>query len=210
MPEIIERENEIVECRDMTGNIECREDPEKKKRYFQGYAARFNIIADLYFFDEEVMPGAFAESILSDDIRALQNHNPDIVLGRNRAKTLELKEDNAGLYSIIDPPATQSASDIIESVKRGDVSQMSFQFIVREEKWIFSDERKEKHDLRQIIKAQLRDVSIVTFPAYDVTNVAYRTAEARSIESIYKNRSVRPVKRAYSLNNYFNKYCECQ
>lgn len=195
-----------IECRSIDGTIEYREDAASAKpdaKCLRGYAARFNVIADLYWFDEEILPGAFSESIGKDDIRALINHDPSLILGRNRAKTLELFEDNAGLYSIIDPPETNAAKDLVISVDRGDVSQMSFQFIVDEEKWIWSDSRNEKNDLRQIIKATLRDVSIVTFPAYVQTDVSYRFFEARSAESIWKSANIR---RNRPLHHYYNRY----
>lgn len=169
------------------------------KKFLQGYAARFGVIADLYWFDEEILPGAFSESIEKDDIRALIDHDPSLIIGRNRAKTLDLSEDTNGLYSKIDPPATRIGEDIIISVERGDIDGMSFQFIVQEERWIWADERGgKKNDLRQIAKAALRDVSIVTFPAYVETDVSYR-AEVRSAEAVFKQHAGR--ERRYRKNN---------
>ena len=97
----------------------------------EGHAAVFNEEADIAgLFLERVAPGAFAESITKDDVRALFNHDPNFVLGRSIAKTLELKEDEKGLAISIVPPDTQFAKDLVVSMRRGDISQMSFGFQV--------------------------------------------------------------------------------
>lgn len=193
-------EQKYIESRIINGamTVAQRDDGEgegKGKKMLRGYAARFNVVANLHWFDEEILPGAFSESIEKDDIRALVNHDANLILGRNKVKTLTLTEDSKGLYSEIDPPNTSAANDIIISVERGDIDGMSFQFIVEEEKWIYSEE---KNSLRQIVKASLRDVSIVTFPAYEITDVSYRDAsgkvfEMRSIESVFHNRKMNPA-----------------
>ena len=199
-----------MECRTIDGSITfCanRDTPPgsaNEKKYFRGYAARFNVIADLYWFDEEIMPGAFSDTIETDDIRAVINHDPSLILGRNRAKTLVLTEDTTGLYSVIDPPDTRVANDLKMSVLRGDVSGMSFKFTTDDEKWIWSEDRNGKNDLRQIIKATLSDVSIVTYPAYDATDVFYRS-ELRSAESVYKSKCIKPHRRSI---HYIKRYCD--
>ncbi|HHW13481.1 MAG TPA: hypothetical protein GXX28_00935, partial [Firmicutes bacterium] len=68
-----------------------------EKRTIVGHAAVFDTITDLGWFQERVARGAFAESIRVDDVRALFNHDPNIVLGRNKAGTLRLSEDETGL-----------------------------------------------------------------------------------------------------------------
>jgi len=140
-----------------------------------GHAAVFNKLSlPLIGFREKIEPGAFSETIQKDDIRALFNHNADYVLGRTKAGTLRLKEDDIGLYIEIDPPDTTFAKDLMVSIKRGDVDQMSFGFTVQDEEW-----RKENGEQVRVLKrVQLWDVSPVTFPAYPQTDVKVRKAFA--------------------------------
>lgn len=141
-----------------------------------GYASVFNKLSlPMGFGFERVQKGAWAESIRKDDIRALWNHDSNIVLGRNRAKptpTLNLKEDRKGLRVEIHPP---SSFDQIESIERGDVSGMSIRFTVQEQK--FKNLDKPDETVRTIIKGTLREVSPVTFPAFPDTTVAVRAIQ---------------------------------
>ena len=105
----------------------------------EGHAAVFDswseTLGGIFPFKEIVRKGAFNESIGKDDIRALFNHDPNYVLGRNRAGTLELVEDEVGLRVRITPPDTSWARDLQASLRRGDNTQMSIGFIVEEDKW---------------------------------------------------------------------------
>ena len=150
------------------------ENDEKESRKMVGHAAVFNEVAEIGgWFREQVEPGAFKSSIRKDDVRALFNHDENYVLGRNTAGTLKMSEDKDGLKVTIDPPDTQFARDLGVSIERGDISQMSFAFQVLEEEWI-RGENKEL-DLRKIKKVRLFDVSPVTFPAYDGTDIGLRS-----------------------------------
>lgn len=102
-----------------------------------GYAAKFDQVTDIGgFFNEVIRKGAFTGTIEDkDDVRALHNHDQNIVLGRTGPGTLRLKEDETGLRVEIDPPDTQQARDLMVSIDRGDIDQMSFGFTVEEEKW---------------------------------------------------------------------------
>ena len=150
----------------------------EEKRYIEGHAAVFDswseTLGGIFPFKEKVRKGAFSQTIEKDDIRALFNHDPNYVLGRNKAGTLELKEDERGLYVRIIPPDTQAARDIITSIERGDINQMSFGFMVEEEKWDTVD----GIDVRELRKVKLFDVSPVTFPAYPSTDVGVRAMES--------------------------------
>jgi uncharacterized protein len=145
---------------------------ENQKPVIKGYAAVFNVLSeDLGGFRERVAPGAFKDTIAHDDIRALFNHDPNYVLGRTKNRTLRLVEDERGLAIEIDPPDTQWSRDLQESIKRGDITQMSFGFKAIKDEWSQADK---KMPIRTLIENWLRDVSPVTFPAYPQTSVKVR------------------------------------
>lgn len=161
-------QNITIETRDADGGA--------KTPVIRGHAAVFNQLSeDLGGFREKIQPGAFAEAINRDDVRALFNHDPNYVLGRNTAGTLRMTEDPIGLLVEIDPPDTQVARDLMVSMQRGDITQMSFGFIVEAQSW---DEGENGAVTRTIKKAGLFDVSPVTYPAYPQTDVAVRSLEA--------------------------------
>ena len=112
---------------------------------------------------------------LSDDIRALWNHDTNLPLGRTKAGTLRLDVDSHGLRVEIDPPDTQAGRDAVESIKRGDVDQMSFAFDVLEDEW---DQDDQQQLIRTLRKVKLYEVSPVTFPAYTGTSVSARADSA--------------------------------
>lgn len=138
-----------------------------------GHAAVFDTPTDIGgFFSEVIAKGAFASAIGRDDVRALWNHDENYVLGRT-PKTLRLSEDDKGLAVEIDAPQTQLIKDmVLEPMKRGDVTQMSFAFIVTKEQW---DESDPKNPLRTIQEVKLFDVSPVTYPAYPTTDCSVRS-----------------------------------
>lgn len=138
----------------------------------EGYAAVFNALSeDLGGFREVVAPGAFKRSVDENDVRALWDHNSQYVLGRNKAGTLALDEDATGLRITIVPPETMWAADLLQSMKRGDINQMSFGFYKRADEWDYQTQPP----TRTLRDVDLFDVSIVTYPAYPQTS-----AEARS------------------------------
>lgn len=149
------------------------------KPVLRGHAAVFGQLSeDLGGFREQIAVGAFLEAIEKDDVRALFNHDPNFVLGRNRAKTLTLAEDSRGLAFEIETPDTQTVRDLVLSpIERGDVSQMSFGFGVRPggQDWAKDDEGR---TIRTLKKVRLFDISPVTFPAYPQTDVAVRELRA--------------------------------
>ena len=149
----------------------------------EGYASVFDSwseeLGGEFPFRERVVKGAFEESIQRDDIRALFNHDPNYVLGRNTSNTLSLEEDEKGLRVRITPPQTQWAKDLLVSIKRGDITQMSFGFTVILDRWSYED----NIDIRELLKVKLYDVSPVTFPAYSQTECGIRTIFERHKEA---------------------------
>ena len=138
-----------------------------------GYAALFGQLSeDLGGFREKIAPGAFAKS-LGGDVRALFNHDPNLIIGRTQAKTLVLTEDQRGLRVEISLPDTSVARDLMESVKVGNINQMSFGFRTISDHW----EDINGEVVRTLIEVKLLDVSPVTFPAYPQTEIAKRSMD---------------------------------
>lgn len=154
------------------GLPELREDGAFPK--IRGYAAVFNQLSQPlgWGMRERIRPGAFKDTIANGaDVRALFNHDPSQILGRNKAGTLRLEEDNIGLRYVIDPPNTTLGRDVIESIRRGDVTQSSFGFRSKDEEY-----KKENGEfVRELVAVDLFDVSPVTYPAYTGTSVGVRT-----------------------------------
>lgn len=160
----------------------------------EGYFAVFNSNYDIgYGMSESIAPGAF-DGTLADDIRALINHDTTLVLGRTAAHTLELRQDERGLWGKISiNPNDRDAMNLYERVKRGDVNQCSFGFDILEEETEF----RENGDIHWTIKAvKLYEVSCCTFPAYEETSIKAREKDAeelkkRSLEAWKENQKKR-------------------
>ena len=147
-----------------------------KAPVIEGHGALFNtetVIAGL--FRERIAPGAFADSLKTDDVRVAYNHDANYILGRMSAKTATVEEDDKGLRYEATPPATRA--DVIESIQRGDVTGSSFQFTVEndaDEQWDYADMKKGMLPLRTIKRAKLYEVGPVAFPAYEQTTASAR------------------------------------
>lgn len=156
----------VLERRVFLSEVETRTAGEGR-RIIVGYAYKFNERSqNLGGFREQILPGAGKDSIGSDDIRALTNHDANLILGRNRAGTLRMAEDSTGLEYEIDADERQSyVSDLLISLERGDVNQSSFGFMVNRdgEKWSMDEDDT---PLRSVSSMRLFDVSPVTYPAY--------------------------------------------
>ena len=159
------------------GTIEVR-DHEDDHMVLEGYAAVFNVETDLGAFREVIRPGAF-DDVMNDDVRALINHDPNLILGRTGNGTLELSTDERGLKYKVKLGDQQYARDFYESVKRGDITQSSFAFTIEEQS--FNNDRT----LRSVDKVrQLLDVSPVTYPAYAAATVQARDQQPELDEAI--------------------------
>lgn len=170
-----------LETRTLTRPLEFRAGDSGKK--VGGYAAVFNSEADIGgYFREIIAPGAFADAV-KGDVRALIDHDSGRVIGRSTAGTLRLSEDKTGLAVEIDLPDTTDGRDIATLIERGDVSGMSFGFIVTKQTW---DETGDV-PTRTIQAVELHEVSIVAFPAYDDTSIALRSLDAARKETKRRN-----------------------
>lgn len=155
------------------GNFQTR--AEDGNLYIEGYFAVFDsrywLWEDGY---ETIERGAF-EGQTTQDIRALVNHDSTLVLGRTTAGTLELREDERGLWGrLIINQADQDAMNLYERVKRGDVNQCSFGFDILDQDVEY---REDGPTVWHIRKVKLYEVSVVTFPAYEETSVEARKTE---------------------------------
>jgi uncharacterized protein len=161
------------------------------KRMIVGYAAIFNSETELYpNYREKIDPEAFND-VLNDDVRALFNHDPNIVLGRTKAGTLKLSVDTRGLKYEITPPDTAIATDLLKSIDRGDVSQSSFGFSISRPGGDEIRELDNGQSIRTIKRVkQLFDISPVTYPAYNDTAVALRSLE-RSRKNLHRNNLIK-------------------
>jgi hypothetical protein len=151
---------------------------------FTGHAAVYKqrtAIGDpqRFGFWEQIAPGAFDRALSEEqDVRFLVDHDPSRVLARIASGTLSLSSDKKGLLVDADLADTSVGRDLRVLLERGDVSQMSFGFVVNQDEWAM---QKDGTELRTIHDVDLFDVSAVTFPAYPQTDAAIRAAGAVEI-----------------------------
>jgi HK97 family phage prohead protease len=141
---------------------------------FTGHAAVFGQYADLGTNLEQLDVHAF-DQVLHDpqtDVRALFNHNPDMLLGRQGAGTLKIGTDTQGLAFEIAIPNTTLGNDLRELVGRDDVNGASFAFMPGEAAWSRTEDGRPVQTHTSV--ARLLDVSPVTFPAYDGASTMLR------------------------------------
>jgi len=140
--------------------IEYRE--EGDTRIVRGYGAVFGKTADLGFFTEEIRSGAF-DTVMSDDVVFVFQHDTDKILGRSTSGTLKYGVDARGLWYEASLPNTTLGNDMRELLKRGDITANSFAFSD------ITDETEKRNGKlhRTITKVgRLHDISLVTHPAY--------------------------------------------
>ena len=174
---------DMRQLRTAATEFKTREDGEEL--LIEGYFAVFDSNYDIWpGASESIAQGAFTNSLESDDIRALTNHNTDLVLGRTKAGTLTLREDTHGLWgSIRINPKDSDAVNTRERVLRGDVSQCSIGFEIIREDTEFREDGSVHWTIREV---KLYEVSVCTFPAYTETNV---NARKRDLEEIQRRKA---------------------
>lgn len=151
------------------------------KQMIRGYAAVYNRSSQVMKtpsgreFVERIQPGAFRKALDGGaDVRALFNHDPNALLGRRGAGTLQLGEDDHGLWYQIDPPDTTAGRDTVTSLQRGDLTGSSFSFATVEDDWGAGPDGQVVRTLKQ---AHPFDVGPVVFPAYEDASAAYRSLD---------------------------------
>ena len=164
------------QTRSIESAFTTREDGEDLR--IEGYFAVFNSNYQISeTMSESIAPGAF-DGTLSGDVRALIDHETRLVLGRSSAGTLDLRQDERGLWgSILINPNDQDAMNLYARVKRGDVNQCSFGFDILSEE---TDFRSDGSVHWTITRVKLYEVSVCTFPAYAETSVQARQDEYKA------------------------------
>ena len=151
-------------------------------RTIVGYAAKFERWSEpiMGWFKEQIARDAFSECDVTDVIMCF-NHNIDSILARTTSGTLTLSTDDEGLRFEFEAPATTMGNDMLELVRRGDISKCSFKFTVEEDEWRYADkENGLEYDERTIRRiGKLYDVSLVVYPAYSDTEAGVRHLEER-------------------------------
>ena len=168
------------QLRENITQFETREENDGKL-HISGYFAVFNSDYDCGpGMSESIAPGAFSGT-LGGDIRALTNHDTTLVLGRNKAGTLELREDSHGLWGdIVINPNDQDAMNTYARVARGDVNQCSIGFNIISEETEFREDGSVHWTIREL---ELGEVSVCTFPAYKETNISARAAQCEQLKA---------------------------
>jgi len=185
MPPVIHRDRDGFERRwiaQRVAKVSAIDD-----RLIRGMPIVFNSLSlDLGGFREIITPAAvdrtFRDAI---DVRALVDHDSAKIMGRRSAGTLTLRKEADGIIARIDPPDTSYAKDIVVSIERGDVDGMSFGFRVITDEWRLQD----GEPVREVHDMEIREVSIVTFPAYEETDVSMAK---RSLEAFLKATAWQP------------------
>ena len=155
-----------AEVRKSSGVIEQREfrmeSMEHNGNVVRGYAAVYDSDSEFMGYYEQIEKGAF-DDVMNDDVRAYYNHDENYLLGRVSSGTLRIGTDKRGLFYEVDLPNTTYANDLVELMKRGDINQSSFAFLISEDRW----EERDGKTYRIIEKvSRLLDVSPVAQPAY--------------------------------------------
>lgn len=164
-------------------NFEIRaENNEKNGDHITGRPIVYNSKTDLGYFDEIIEAGALDKANLKD-VRFLVNHNTDMIpLARSRNNNenstmqLEVDKDGMGIRVNLDTENNSEARNLYSAIKRGDITGMSFMFTIDDEEW---ENLESDHPTRHIRKiGQVFEVSAVTFPAYEATEISARDKEA--------------------------------
>lgn len=183
----MEISNNTIERRYFPGTIETRMDSESKTERFAGIASTTGQEYTLFedereVFIEEIAPGAFRDAA-KHDIRVLKNHDPNFLLARTASGTATVSETPEGLaYEWQNDPTMTYAADLSASIRRGDMNQSSFGFIIGKDndKWeeYTRADGKIVHKRTILGFREIFDVSPVTFPANPTTTVQKRDLES--------------------------------
>lgn len=190
------QQNNEIEVRSIVSDLAIRaQEDGKPSRTITGYAAKFDTWSEPIYgwFKETIDRGAFGKTDMSDVIMVF-NHDISGILARSTSGTLKLSVDKVGLRFEFEAPETTLGNDMLELVRRGDISKCSFKFVVETDEWRYADDKNGLDYDERTVKAisRLYDVSLVTYPAYKDTEASVREhLEQRKKEALesQENRS---------------------
>jgi HK97 family phage prohead protease len=170
------------EKRTFTGTVIARADGENMPKEIGGIAAVINSVTDLGYFEEVINAGAFDYALSKEyDIRCLFNHEAELILGRTKADTCKVfvNADGNLEYTWVPDYENPTHMSVVRSIMRGDITQSSFAFTIKEQSWTTSEKYGNMGKRVITVIEDLYDVSPVTYPAYADTE-----ADARSIAAM--------------------------
>ena len=183
------------ERRTFTGTVIARAEGEGMPKVIGGIAAVINSVTDLGYFEEVIEEGAFDNALSKEyDIRCLFNHEAELILGRTKASTCNVFVNGDGNleYTWIPDYENPTHMSVVRSIMRGDITQSSFAFTIKEQKWSESTKYGSMGKRTITMIEDLYDVSPVTYPAYADTE-----ADARSVVALRdQEREIEEAKRS--------------
>lgn len=199
-------------------NFEIRaENNEKNGDYISGRPIVYDSETDLGWFNEIIEAGALDKANLKD-VRFLVNHNTDMIpLARSRNNNenstmqLEVDKDGMKIRVNLDTENNTEAKNLFSAIKRGDITGMSFMFTIDGEEW---ENLESDHPTRHIKSiGQVFEVSAVTFPAYESTEISARdkaaldsaknTLESVKRQSLESDAATLELEKAKNRNKFF-------
>ena len=189
------------ERRTFTGTVHTRADGEGMPKEIGGIAAVVNSATDLGYFEEVILPGAFDYALSKEyDIRCLFNHEAELILGRTKADTCKVfvNADGNLEYTWVPDYENPTHMSVVRSIMRGDITQSSFAFTIKEQTWSESTQYGTMGKRTIKVIDELFDVSPVTYPAYEETEADARSAMAmrdqeREIEEAKRSQAAADV-----------------
>jgi uncharacterized protein len=189
------------ERRTFTGTVIARSEGENMPKEIGGIAAVINSVTDLGYFEEVIERGAFDNALNKEyDIRCLFNHEAELILGRTKANTCNVfvNADGNLEYTWVPDYENPTHMSVVRSIMRGDITQSSFAFTIKEQNWSESSKYGSMGKRSITVIEDLYDVSPVTYPAYadteaDARSIVAMRDEEREIESAKQSQAAADI-----------------
>ena len=189
------------EHRTFTGTVIARAEGNAMPTEIGGIAAVINSVTDLGYFEEVIETGAFDYALSKEyDIRCLFNHEAELILGRTKANTCKVfvNADGNLEYTWVPDYENPTHVSVVRSIMRGDITQSSFAFTIKEQKWSDSSKYGTMGRRTIMVIEDLYDVSPVTYPAYvdteaDARSIVAMRDQEREIESAKQSQAAADI-----------------